>query len=68
VRLPAIDLSSVERRGNSDALPEDLGMRPHQAHCHRRLGTPYARAGRRQQAHSRLATAIELYRTMDMTF
>jgi hypothetical protein len=43
-------------------------MRPLQAHCHHGLGTLYARIGRRQQARVALATAIALYRTMDMTF
>ena len=44
------------------ALAEELGMRPLQAHCHRGLGTLYARQGQRQQAHAALATAIDLYR------
>ena len=50
------------------ALAEELGMRPLQAHCHRGLGTLYARTGQRDQARTALATAIELYRGMDMTF
>jgi tetratricopeptide (TPR) repeat protein len=50
------------------ALAEELGMRPLQAHCHRGLGTLYATTGQRQQARAALATAIDLYRTMDMTF
>jgi tetratricopeptide (TPR) repeat protein len=49
-------------------LAEDLGMRPLQAHCQRGLGTLYARQGQRQQARVALATAIALYRDMDMTF
>jgi tetratricopeptide (TPR) repeat protein len=47
---------------------EALGMRPLQAHCHRGLGTLYARAGQREQARTALFTAIDLYRAMDMTF
>jgi tetratricopeptide (TPR) repeat protein len=47
---------------------EALGMRPLQAHCHRGLGTLYAKAGCREQARAALATAIELYRAMEMTF
>ena len=43
-------------------------MRPLQAHCHRGLGTLYAKAGRHAQAHAELSTAIELYRAMAMTF
>jgi DNA-binding NtrC family response regulator len=50
------------------ALAEELGMRPLQAHCHRDLGTLYARRGRQEQAHTALVTAIESYRAMDMTF
>jgi Flp pilus assembly protein TadD len=50
------------------ALAEELGMRPLQAHCHRGLGTLYARPGQRQQARAALATAIEMYRAMEMTF
>jgi hypothetical protein len=43
-------------------------MRPRQAHCHRGLGTLYAKIGQREQARAALSTAIELYRTMEMTF
>jgi hypothetical protein len=43
-------------------------MRPLQAHCHLGLGTLYAKTGHRQQARPELATAIELYRGMEMTF
>jgi tetratricopeptide (TPR) repeat protein len=50
------------------ALAEELGMRPLVAHCHLGLGTLYATTGQRQQAHTELATAIDLYRAMDMTF
>jgi tetratricopeptide (TPR) repeat protein len=50
------------------ALAEELGMRPLLAHCHRGLGTLYAVTGQREQARTELATAIELYRAMDMTF
>src|SRR5262245_3139769 len=50
------------------ALAEELGMRPLQAHCHLGLGTLYAKAGQQEQARAELSVAIELYRTMDMTF
>jgi tetratricopeptide (TPR) repeat protein len=50
------------------ALAEALGMRPLQAHCHRGLGTLYATTGQREQASAALATAIALYRDMEMTF
>ena len=50
------------------ALAEELGMRPLQAHCHRGLGTLYATLGQREQARTALATAMEMYRAMEMTF
>jgi tetratricopeptide (TPR) repeat protein len=50
------------------ALADALGMRPLQAHCHRGLGTLYARSGQRELARTALAAAIMLYRAMDMTF
>src|SRR5262249_19845869 len=50
------------------ALAEELGMRPLVAHCHRGLGTLYARIGQWEHARTELATAIDLYRTMDMIF
>src|SRR5262249_32256929 len=50
------------------ALAEELGMRPLQAHCHRGLGTLYAKTGQAKQARAALAAAIALYRAMDMTF
>ena len=50
------------------ALAEERGMRPLIAHCHLGLGTPYAKIGRREQARAELSAAIELYRTIEMTF
>jgi class 3 adenylate cyclase/tetratricopeptide (TPR) repeat protein len=50
------------------ALAEELGMRPLQVHCHLSLGTLYVKTGQREQAHTELSMAIELYRDMDMTF
>jgi class 3 adenylate cyclase/tetratricopeptide (TPR) repeat protein len=49
-------------------LAEELGMRPLQAHCHRGLGTLYAKVDRREQARTELSTAIEMYQSMEMTF
>ena len=43
-------------------------MRPLVAHCHRGLGMLYAAIGQREQARTALSTALDLYRTMDMTF
>jgi tetratricopeptide (TPR) repeat protein len=50
------------------ALAEELGMRPLVAHCHRSLGTLYAKSGQPEQARAELSTAMALYRSMDMTF
>jgi class 3 adenylate cyclase/tetratricopeptide (TPR) repeat protein len=49
-------------------LADELGMRPLQAHCHRGLGTLYAKIAQPEQARAELATAIALYRAMEMTF
>jgi hypothetical protein len=43
-------------------------MRPLQAHCFRGLSTLYAATGQREQARAALSTAIEMYRSMAMTF
>jgi tetratricopeptide (TPR) repeat protein len=50
------------------ALAEELGMRPLQAHCHRCLGLLYAKTGQQEKARAELSTAMEMYRTMEMTF
>jgi tetratricopeptide (TPR) repeat protein len=49
-------------------LATEHGMRPRMAHCHRGLGTLYARIRQVEQARTELSAAIELYRTMEMTF
>jgi hypothetical protein len=43
-------------------------MRPLLAHCHVGLGTLYAKISQREEACTELATAIDLYGAMDMTF
>jgi hypothetical protein len=43
-------------------------MRPLQAHCHLGLGTLYARTSQREQVLAELSAAIDLYRTLEMTF
>jgi class 3 adenylate cyclase/tetratricopeptide (TPR) repeat protein len=50
------------------ALAEELGMRPLQAHCHRGLGMLYSQMERLEEAQAALATAIDMYRAMEMTF
>jgi hypothetical protein len=43
-------------------------MRPLQAHCHRGLGTLYAKIGRPEPARAERSAAIARYRDMAMTF
>jgi class 3 adenylate cyclase/tetratricopeptide (TPR) repeat protein len=50
------------------ALAEELGMRPLVAHCHRGLGILYTKTGQQEQARAALSTAMEMYRTLEMTF
>ena len=50
------------------ALAEELGMCPVVAHCHYGLGQLYGKTGLGEEARVALSTAIDLYRTMDMTF
>jgi len=64
---PEIEQAAVHYR-QALALAEELGMRPLVAHCHRGLGTVYAKTGQQEQTRTELASAIDLYRAMDMTF
>jgi tetratricopeptide (TPR) repeat protein len=48
------------------ALADELGMRPLVAHCHLGMGRLYRRLGERPQAEEHVATALALYREMDM--
>ena len=50
------------------ALADALGMRPLAAHCHLGLGTLYCQMERLEEARASLSTAIDMYRTMEMTF
>jgi tetratricopeptide (TPR) repeat protein len=50
------------------ALAKELGMRPLMAHCHLGLGRLYHQIGHAAAARATLATAINLYHAMDMTF
>jgi tetratricopeptide (TPR) repeat protein len=49
------------------ALADELSMCPLQAHCHHGLGRLYHQTDRAEPARTALATAIGLYRAMDMT-
>jgi tetratricopeptide (TPR) repeat protein len=67
-RDPPEGESAVAHYHQALTLADALGMRPLQAHCHHGLGTLYATRGQGEQARPALATAIEMYRAMDMTF
>jgi hypothetical protein len=43
-------------------------MRPLVAHCQLGLGRLYGRTGSRERAHQHLASAVTMYREMDMRF
>jgi class 3 adenylate cyclase/tetratricopeptide (TPR) repeat protein len=64
---PAVESTAGHYR-QALALAEALGMRPLQAHCHRGLGTLYAKTGQQEKARAELSAAIDLYRAMEMTF
>jgi class 3 adenylate cyclase/tetratricopeptide (TPR) repeat protein len=67
-RAPAdVDTAAANYR-QALALATGLGMRPLVAHCHHSLGILFAQAERTAQARPALATALDLYRAMDMTF
>ena len=65
--LPEIEQGQAYYR-QALAVADELGMRPLQAHCHRGLGTLYAKTGRPEQARTELSAATTLYRAMEMMF
>jgi tetratricopeptide (TPR) repeat protein len=67
-RTPAdVDTAAAHYR-QALALAGGLGMRPLVAHCHHGLGMLLAHVDRAAQARPALATALDLYQAMDMTF
>jgi tetratricopeptide (TPR) repeat protein len=64
---PAVERAEVHYR-QALALADELGMRPLVAHCYLSLGTLHLKSGQNDNARAELATAIGLYRTMEMTF
>ncbi len=64
---PDAEKSAVSYR-QALALADELGMRPLAAHCHHGMGALYRRIGRRQPAQEHLATAIGMYREMEIGF
>ncbi len=62
------DTCQIRFSAASLALADELGIRPHQAHCHRGLGAWYSQTGQMEHARAELFTAIEMYRDMEMAF
>jgi len=52
---------------HASAVSLELGMRPLRAHCHLSLGELYTQMDQSVKAQKELLTAIDLYRSMDMT-
>jgi class 3 adenylate cyclase/tetratricopeptide (TPR) repeat protein len=46
----------------------ELGMRPLLAHCHLNLGQFHLENGRTEEARAEIKAAVDLYRSMDMSF
>jgi len=67
-RDPLKSASAEAHYQQARALADELGMRPLIAHCHRGLGMLYVKTGQREQARAELSAAIEMYRSMAMTF
>jgi tetratricopeptide (TPR) repeat protein len=67
-REPPEAAQAVAHYRQALTLADELGMRPLVAHCHRGLGTLYAKIGRRDEDRAALTTAVELYQAMDMRF
>jgi hypothetical protein len=65
--LPAIERAET-RYQQALTLANELDMRPLQAHCHRDLGKLYIQTGQLEQTRVELATAIEMFRNMEMIF
>ncbi|MBI2152616.1 MAG: AAA family ATPase [Candidatus Rokubacteria bacterium] len=65
----APDLERAEASyGEALALADELGMRPLAARCHLGLGTLCRTLGSSEQARAELSAAVEIFRSMEMTF
>lgn len=67
-RDPADGDASESRYREAQKLADELEMRPLQAHCHLGLGKLHRRMGRAHEARVELSAAIDMLRTMEMTF
>jgi DNA-binding SARP family transcriptional activator len=64
---PDVDKAEASYR-EAVALAGELGMRPLVAHCHLGFGKLYRRTSKSEEARGSLATALTMYREMDMGF
>ena len=64
---PEVELAEASYQ-QALTLADALGMCPLVAHCHLDLGNLYLTMGQREQARAEPSTAIDLYRSMEMTF
>ena len=53
---------------DAPTLAKERRTCPLAAHCHLGLGTPYQRAGRREQGWAGLTTAAEMYGAMELAW
>jgi class 3 adenylate cyclase/tetratricopeptide (TPR) repeat protein len=58
--------AAIAAFGDAIAIAEALGMRPLRAHCNFGLGRVHRRAGALEAARAHMATALRLYREMEM--
>lgn len=64
---PDAEIAEAHYRG-ALALGEEIGMRPLLARCHLGLGALYRKLGRLEQARPELSSALERFRSMEMTY
>ena len=67
-RKPAKTEEAADYYQRASALSHELGMRPLQAHCHVGLSHIHLAIGKLEQARCELTAAIDLYRSLEMTF
>ena len=54
--------------GDALAQSKELGLRPHAARCHLGLGALHARTGRPERSEGHIATALAMFREMEMPY
>jgi len=63
------DADQSERlMGQALVRSEELGLRPHVARCHLSLGALYARTSRPERSEGHVATALAMFREMEMPY